>query len=361
MNIFITGFPGFISERLVEELIKDEDVDHIYLLVLSPMKQEAEKILAKLNIGDQQVTIVEGDITKKRLGIEEGLLHTLYSTVTHIYHLAAIYDLSVPFDLAYQVNVNGTKNMNDFVYSLERLTKYVYVSTAYVSGEREGTIYENELDQGQTFKNHYEETKYFAEKEVQTLVADGLPVTIIRPGIVVGDSRTGETAKFDGPYFILNMFRRSLLPFQPDLVSRKEVEFNFIPVDYLVKSLLVVGKDYQANGLTLHITHPNPKSIQYVLREMLKIYSGKDFKGKLPVQAAKQLVKNKNVRNRIGIQKEAIDYYLYDVHYNCQHAEEILKKHDVTCPEVQEFLPNLVEYYRRYADDTSKQVYNRSY
>ena len=98
----------------------------------------------------------------------------------------------------------GTSNVNDFVKSLPHLKRYMYFSTAYVAGRREGVILEKELIRPEEFKNYYEETKFEAELLVKNLIGE-IPLTIIRPGIVKGHSITGETNKFDGPYFFLNM------------------------------------------------------------------------------------------------------------------------------------------------------------
>jgi nucleoside-diphosphate-sugar epimerase len=115
-----------------------------------------------------------------------------------------------------RVNVDGTRNLLEFAGARERFERLQYVSTAYVSGRTRGVFRETDLDVGQGFKNHYEETKFLAEVEV---VRSKLPATIYRPGVVVGDSRTGETAKFDGPYAVLRMMER--LPSPGRLPARR--------------------------------------------------------------------------------------------------------------------------------------------
>ena len=121
-----------------------------------------------------------------------------------MWHLAAVYDLAVPKDIAWKVNVHGTDTFNQVVVQFPHLKRYMYFSTAYVAGKREGKLLETELIRPSGFKNHYEETKFEAELLVENL-KEKIPVTIIRPGIVRGNSKTGETIKFDGPYFFINM------------------------------------------------------------------------------------------------------------------------------------------------------------
>ena len=185
---FFTGFPGFIATSLMKQMIRNRfSIDHLYLLVLPHLIDKASEEIDKLtnegNISREKLTIVPGDITKPHLNIERELNTHLQHHVTHIFHLAAVYDLAVPENIAYDVNVNGTKHMNEWVLTLSKPERYIYFSTAYVSGTREGRIFETELEMNQSFKNHYERTKYEAEKLVRGIISK-VPTTIIRPGIV---------------------------------------------------------------------------------------------------------------------------------------------------------------------------------
>ena len=121
-----------------------------------------------------------------------------------------------------------------FCRAAERLERLNYVSTAYVAGDRTGVVYEHELDLGQGFKNHYESTKFQAEVWVRSAV-DRIPTTIFRPAIVVGDSRTGETQKFDGPYYALRFIAATAARGMPVAnIGRGATPFNVVPVDFIV-------------------------------------------------------------------------------------------------------------------------------
>ncbi len=218
---FVTGFPGFLSINIIEELIKQEKTHTIYLMHLSSMTEQAKNSLIQIQekIGESKTNLilVKGDITKDGLGMSQEMLIETQNKVEYVWHLAAIYDLAVPRDIAYTVNVKGTRNVNAFCSKLKNLKRYVYFSTAFVAGNRQGPILEHELIKPSAFNNFYEQTKFEAEVLVNEL-KDSLPITIIRPGIVKGHSETGATIKFDGPYFIMNMFQRlSFLPWIPYL------------------------------------------------------------------------------------------------------------------------------------------------
>lgn len=174
-TFFMTGYPGFLARNLVDQLIQDhgETVDHIYLLALPDLRDQAAETIQtyafKHEHDPEMFTVVSGDITETGLLLDTDVDQILKKSVTHVFHLAAIYDLAVPKDIAYNVNVNGTQQINDWVQTLMNLKRYIYFSTAYVSGKREGRIYEHELAQGQRFRNHYEQTKYEAEVLVDQL------------------------------------------------------------------------------------------------------------------------------------------------------------------------------------------------
>ena len=144
---------------------------------------------------------VTGDITQPNLGLGSADSERVRAEVDEVYHLAAIYDLQVGEEAARRVNVLGTRKVIQFLRTFGAgKVRHNYVSTCYVAGSREGMIFETELDRGQSFKNHYESTKYLGPKCWLKRGKRDLETRIFRPSIVIGDSRTGETDKFDGPY-----------------------------------------------------------------------------------------------------------------------------------------------------------------
>ena len=148
-----------------------------------------------------RVTVLEGDVCDMDLGLAGGEYRALADEVTAIHHLASVYYHGVPREAAERVNVEGTRAMLDLAAECRRLRRFTHFSTAQVSGDRSGVVLEEELDCGQRFGSVYEETKFRAERLVQA-AARRLPVTVLRPGIIVGDSKSGEIDRFDGPYYL---------------------------------------------------------------------------------------------------------------------------------------------------------------
>src|SRR3954452_10722575 len=231
----LTGFPGFIGRRLARRVIAAEPKLKLVALVEPRMIDAATAAAAEIDA--KGIEVLPGDISKPRLGLDDEAYERLRAKIRRVYHLAAIYDLAVPLEVAQRVNVGGTGNIVDLCLAAEKLERLAYVSTAYVAGWRSGVVYEHELVMGQEFKNHYESTKFQAEVWVRELM-DRVPTTILRPAIVVGDSRTGETEKFDGPYYMLRTVQVAAGLHMPvPQFAGASTPFNVVPVDFVIDAL----------------------------------------------------------------------------------------------------------------------------
>lgn len=357
---FFTGFPGFISNALIKKIIETINGDGIiYTLVLPQMMEKAKmvskEITSEYSLREDQFVLIEGDITKPQLNLSNQLLEMLASNVHYVYHLAALYDLAVPKNIAYTINVEGTINVNDWVKTLPNLERYTYFSTAYVVGFREGTLYEHELIRPHAFKNYYEETKFEAEILVDQLKSS-VPITIIRPGIVKGHSETGETIKFDGPYFILNFLDRlKWIPFIPYLGKSKAV-INLVPVDYIIEATTYLSLHKKGEGKTYHLTDPNPYQVSEVYEMMMEELLNKRPKGILPLSFAKIGLGLKPVRTYLGVEKEALDYFTWLGKFDCSETQADLQETNIRCPDFKEGIPAMVHFYLQHKNDPNFQL-----
>src|SRR3954465_6256258 len=295
--LFVTGFPGFIGKRLVRALLDEDSSAQVVCLAEARMEQTARHSAAELG---GQVEVLTGDITGRRLGLSAEDYERLTAETKAVFHLAAIYNLAVPFDIAQKVNVDGTGHIVEFCENCERLERHNYVSTAYVAGPRKGRVYEHELIMGQWFKNHYESTKFQAEVWVREAM-DKVPTTIYRPAIVVGDSRTGETQKFDGPYYFLRTIARSVHDHLPIAqFGRAEAPFNCVPVDFIVGARVAAPDAPAALGETLHLVDPEPVTAAEVGRIFSREYAGKEPRMRLPPRLVEDAARVKPISDAYG-------------------------------------------------------------
>ncbi len=354
-EIVFTGFPGFIASQLIYKHAQQDEKISAIILPSQRKKAEIEAKRIEKETNCRAINLIEGDITKPGLALGVQDKAYLESKNLIFWHLAAIYDLAVPRDLAWQVNVEGTRIVHEFLSSVPNVARYVYFSTAYVAGNRQGILYENELKRPQAFKNYYEETKYEAELLVNKLKKT-MPVTIIRPGIVRGHAVTGETIKFDGPYFFLNLIDRiKLLPFIP-FVGRSKSYINVVPIDYILEASVYLSKREEAAGETIHLTDPHPHPVEEVYRNMVYLMTGKTPKGRLPHRVAKTSLSLAPIRKALRVEIETLDYLTWSADFDTQNAERLLKNSGIKCPDFLETMPAMVNFYNVHKNDKSFQI-----
>jgi thioester reductase-like protein len=351
--VFLTGFPGFIGSRLAARLLEDDAEVRIAALVEPKMADRGREAAGRIEGGDR-IEVIPGDIAEIDLGIPQEQWDRLRAETTVAYHLAAIYNLAVPQDIAQKVNVEGTGNVLNLLRKAERLERFNYVSTAYVAGDRHGVVYEHELNLGQGFKNHYESTKFQAEVWVRSLM-DKIPTTVYRPAIVVGDSRSGETQKFDGPYYMLRTVSVAAGRHVPiPQFGAAQAPFNVVPVDFVLDALSVADDDPALVGETLHLVDPEPVTAGEVFGMLSKEYAGKEPAYKLPPKLVQASLKSKRIRSMFsGAPPESIEYLNHAVRFDTRRASELLARHGLRCPRFEEYVGPIVKFFREHEDDDS--------
>jgi thioester reductase-like protein len=344
----LTGYPGFIGKRLAARLLDDRSDLEVAALVEPRMMDAAREAAA----GQDRLEVIEGDIAARRLGLDDDDYARLASEVTHVFHLAAIYNLAVPLAVATRVNVGGTGNVLELCLAAENLERLAYVSTAYVAGTRTGVVYEHELVMGQGFKNHYESTKFQAEVWVREAM-HRIPTTILRPAIVVGDSRTGETQKFDGPYYILRTISRMERSGRAvPQFGRSEALFNVVPVDYIVTAIAASAFDPATAGETLHLTDPEPLLSHELFEELSREYAGREPRFRIPPSLVEASLRFEPVRAAFGgTPRESAVYLNHPVAFDTRRAVELLSPHGLRPPHFREYVGPMVRFFREHEDD----------
>ncbi len=348
-TVFITGFPGFLAGRLVDRLSTPNT--QFFLLVQQNFIDKAMKnvqdIAAKTQTPLKNFALIEGDITKDRLGMSDADIDVVLRETTDVYHLAAIYDLSVEKDLAYKVNLDGTKHVNNIVKGIKNLRRYNYVSTCYVAGNRDDLIYENELAHDKGFRNYYEETKHYAEAEVEKLKED-FPVTIYRPSVVCGDSKTGETAKYDGVYYVITFLLKFPEVFRLVNVGNDGVKLNLVPVDYVIESMVALANDELATGKTVAIADPNPLTTKDLCDSIAEAITNKKSIITPPPKLVETFLNSPISPPITGLPHSGVPYFFIPQTYDTGVADKLLSAHGIECPAFETYVGNLVEFVEKH-------------
>jgi thioester reductase-like protein len=348
-TIFLTGFPGFIAERLVARLARP-DVQ-FFLLVQPQFVDKAvnavEKIAETTSTPLENFALIAGDITLPNLGISDEDIDAIREETSDVFHLAAVYDLGVAKDLAYKVNLEGTKNVNQFTRSLPNLNRYNYISTCYIAGNRNGAILETDLEHNAGFRNYYEETKYLAEMEVEKLKCD-LPVTIFRPAVVVGDSQTGETAKYDGIYYLIQYLQKAPGLLRLVNVGNKNVRLNLVPVDFVVEGIATLASDENAVGKTIALADPEPLTTAELFDAIAATLTGKRSAIAPPPKLIEWSLMLPFSPPITGLPHSGVPYFFLSQTYDTSLEQELLAQHGVVCPNFRDYVGNLIEFVEKH-------------
>lgn len=342
-TIFLTGFPGFIAERLVLRLARQDT--QFFLLVQPHFIQKAgdaiERIARQTQTPLENFALIEGDITQPQLGISDADIQTVRDETTSVFHLAAVYDLAVNKETARRVNLEGTQNVNELCRSLPNLRRYNYISTCYVAGKRNGRILETELEHAAGFRNNYEETKYLAELEVEHLKAE-LPVTIFRPSVVVGDSQTGETVKYDGIYYLIQYLRKAPGLLRLVNVGNKNVRLNLVPVDFVVNGIAALAADENSVGKTIALADPNPLTTAELFDVISETLTRKRSAYTPPQELVEKALLLPFSPPLSGLPHYAVPYFFLSQTYDTKQGDELLSAYGISCPSFQSYASNLI-------------------
>ncbi len=348
-TIFLTGFPGFIADRLVERLARRDT--QFFLLVQPQFVDKAanaiQRIAGRTGTPLENFALIEGDITQPDLGISDDDLRTIREETTSVFHLAAAYDLAIDKETATRVNLEGTRNVNELCRTIANLRRYNYISTCYVAGKRIGRILETELAHNAGFRNFYEETKYLAELEVEKLKST-LPVTIFRPSVVVGDSQTGETVKYDGIYYLIQYLRKAPGLLRLINVGNKNVRLNLVPVDFVVDGIAALSSQDNSLGKTVALADPDPLTTAELFDVIAQLLSKKRSAYTPPPSLVEKSLLLPFSPPMTGLPHSSVPYFFLSQTYDTHQAYELLDAHGIKCPSFRDYAANLIKFVEKH-------------
>ena len=363
MNYFVTGATGFIGKRLVSKLLARPD-SVIFFLVREVELPRLDEFREYWGVDASRTIPIVGDLTQPLLGVSKTDLRKLKGKITHFFHLAAIYDLKASAEVQQRANVDGTRNTVCLAETIA-VKHFHLVSSIASAGLFEGLFREDMFEEAENLDNPYFRTKHDSEAIVRKECK--VPWRIFRPAIVVGDSRTGEMDKIDGPYYFFKLIQkmRKLMPSWMPTIGIEGGRINVVPVDFLVAAMDHIAHLKNEDGKCFHLTDPSPMRVGDLLNSFARAAHAPQMTmrinaalfGFIPRHVRKALfalTPIRRIRNAVmkdlGLPDSIFDFVNYPTRFDCRETLRVLKGTGIAVPPLDDYAWRLWDYWERHLD-----------
>ncbi|MEO7335728.1 MAG: SDR family oxidoreductase [Caldimonas sp.] len=364
MQYFVTGATGFIGKRLVKALLARRG-STVHFLIRPESEGKVAALLEFWGVPLGRVVPVVGDLTAPKLGVSSADVKRLKGRIDHLYHLAAVYDLSADAESQVAVNIDGTQHVVDFAKAIDA-GHFHHVSSIAAAGLYEGVFREDMFDEAEGLEHPYFMTKHESEKIVRTQTK--VAWTVYRPALVVGDSQTGEMDKIDGPYYFFKLIQRMrqiLPPWMPS-IGLEGGRINIVPVDFVVAALDHISHQKGAlDGKCFHLVDPQGYRVGDVLdiigkaahAPKMNLFVNAALLGFIPKSVKKGLMALAPIRRvktavlkDLGLPEDMLTFVNFPTRDDCREAVAALKGSGIECPRLEDYAWRLWDYWERHLD-----------
>ncbi len=344
--ILVTGFPtSFLALRVVRKLLRDSTDTQLRLVVQSKSLERAKLMLADMEGATPgRVRVYEGDAAGIDMGLSGAEWTELSREVTVIHHCMAVTYLGAEREFATAANVGGIREAVELAEAAPQFERLVHWSSALVSGAKKGYVLEQDLDASRGFRNVVEKTRFQAERIAREALGGGLPVTILRPSLIVGDSLTGEIDRLEGPYLLVTLMLHAPTDLRIPMPGPGDVKLNLVPIDFVVDAGLHISAMPGSIGETYHLVDPKPLSTRRIF-ELIAARTGRQPpRGFVPAGWATTLMRTPGLERFANIPRAFLEHLLTDVVYDDRQTRRALEGTGIACPSFEAYVDRLVHY-----------------
>ena len=368
MQYFVTGATGFIGKRLVKKLLERKG-SVVHFLIRKESEGKVAALREFWGVSAARVQPVFGDLTTKKLGVNTDDVKKLKGNIDHFYHLAAVYDLDADEESQIAVNIEGTRNTVELAKAIDA-GHFHHVSSIAAAGLYEGVFREDMFEEAENYEHPYFMTKHESEKIVRKECK--VPWSVYRPAMVVGDSKTGEMDKIDGPYYFFKLIQRmrQILPPWLPSVGIEGGRINIVPVDFVVACIDHIShlksETKTANkGKCYHLVDPKGYRVGDVLdifskaahAPKMNLFVNAALLGFVPRSVKKGMMALAPVRRvraaimkDLGVPEDMMAFVNYPTRFDRRETDAALKGSGVNCPNLNDYAWRLWDYWERHLD-----------
>lgn len=346
-HVLLTGYPNsFLARRLLSGLLSHSPHAMLHCLVPERFMQDAQAAVAALPPGDRgRVELVEGDVSAMDLGMPGPRYLEFAKRIDIVHHVPTATSPGVHPKVCEQVVVGGAAEVLELAEAGD-VERVVHWSSTAVSGKRTGHVLESELVRPPGFRNVVEEMLFRAERMMRE-ASDHVPVTVLRPSTIVGDSRTGEIDCMEGPYLLILLMLSSPVDLRVPLPGRGDTALHLVPIDFVIEAGCHIAAAPTSIGRTYHIVDPNPPTARRVFELIAEEVGRPGPVGALPTQLATALLRTPGLERFSHIPRAFLEQLATPVEYDARNAEELLAPADIHCPSAPSYLRVMVDHVRR--------------
>jgi nucleoside-diphosphate-sugar epimerase len=343
--LLVTGFPSLYARRMVRHVLAAEPGAFVYAVVPASREARARAEIDAIEPADRgRVVLVEGDARAMDLGLSGAEFRQLSREVDRIHHLAHAPSSAAPARAAYLHNVVGAAEILEFARAARAggaLECLVIHSTALVSGDRTGMVYEEDLASGQSFRSDMEETRMRAEALARRAMRD-VPIAVVRPTTIVGDLDPQDDERLDGLYLLVLLIVATPAEIAIPFPGKGDTPLNVVPIDYVVRAAHAIGRAPGAAGRTFHLADPHPLSARRVAELCARATGKRTTKSHIPSNLAKALLRTPGIERFVRSPRAFVEQLTTAVRYDTRNTDQILAGTGIACPPFETYVGDLV-------------------